>query len=156
MSNEHNNKDTENKNYFAQTINPNDKLGFVFGNKTTSTAVGFSALKKDDHLPGADNENGDSKDTDNVSTTENSTESAMGFGRNTSHEKLLENATEYEKTHNNRQHFEEVEQFTGEEGEQHVLHVRLKSNFLLFFNAKRNEGNCAVAKIINSSFLSDP
>lgn len=96
----------------------------MFGNNTTNTSVGFGALKKDEPVGTADVPNSEVTD-DNASATETeTTTTSAAFSEDASREKLLENATEYEKTHNNRQHFEEVDKFTGEEGEQHVLHVR--------------------------------
>ena len=106
-------------NYFAQSIKPGEKLGFVFGasstTSTTSSNTSFNALKSDsksDSDSGADS-----------TTPEETSKSEGGFHPVSSREQLLENASEYEKTHNNRQHYEEVDKFTGEEGEQHILQV---------------------------------
>lgn len=113
---------TQTKNYFSQNIQPNDKIGFVFG--STSSGVGFGAIKKDDK-----------SDTTSEKSSENEA-IEKGFNRVSSREKLMENASAYEKSHNNRQHFEEVEQFTGEEGEQHVLQIFCKLH--VFDKQKKN------------------
>ena len=117
-----NGKTTTSKNFFAQNINANDKIGFVFGSSGSSAATitggGFSALKQDNSI--TSNEENDATNTFSEKEADAS-----------DHEKLLTKATEYEKSHNTRQRYEEVEQFTGEEGEQHVLQVC--SLFTTFF-----------------------
>jgi len=107
---------TTSKNFFAQNINSKDKIGFIFGSSGSSAATitggGFSALKEDNNTK--------SSNKNDTATTPTETETD-----NSDHETLLTKATEYEKSHNTRQRYEEVEQFTGEEGEQHVLQVHL-------------------------------
>lgn len=126
--NENNNGDTQSlttpaKNYFSQNIKPNDKIGFVFG--STSSGVGFGAIKKDDK-----------SDTTSEKSSGEDEATEKGFDRISSREKLMENASAYEKSHNYRQHFEEIEQFTGEEGEQHVLQIFCKLH--VFDKQKKN------------------
>ena len=105
-------------NYFAQK--PGDKVGFVFGGSTStpSNSSGFGSLKSDSSDANA-NDGKDGEDAEESSKPA----SESGFQKVASREKLLEQASEYEKTHNNRQHFEEIDKFTGEEGEQHMLQV---------------------------------
>jgi len=109
-------------NYFAQSIKPGEKLGFVFGasstTSTTSSNTSFNALKSDSKS--------DSESGGDTTTPEETPTSESGFHPVSSREQLLENASEYEKTHNNRQHYEEVDKFTGEEGEQQILQIICK------------------------------
>ena len=86
----------------------------MFGGTTTSS--GFNAIKNTNDADSSKNEN---EAADNLTGDAD----IEGFQKTASHEKLLEQASEYEKSHNNRQHFEEIDKFTGEEGEQHVLQV---------------------------------
>ena len=129
-SNEH----KKSTNYFSQNVKPGEKLGFVFGGSaaSSSNSSGFSAIKTDSSDSSTDI---DSKD-ENVEKP--STAVTEGFQKSASHEKLLEQASEYEKSHNNRQQFEEIDKFTGEEGEQHVLQVCCK---IIYFRNK-----CAVKR----------
>ncbi|XP_057298834.1 ran-binding protein 3-like [Hydractinia symbiolongicarpus] len=107
-------EDTKNTvNYFQKGLNTkSEKLAFVFGTNSETTSYGFKSLKKE----------GDEADTTSDLTATNEDMNNVS----TNKEKLLENADEYEKMHNQRKHYEEVEQFTGEEGEQHVLQVVCK------------------------------
>lgn len=110
--NETKNEQSKPTNYFSQKVNPGDKLGFVFGGSAASS--GFNAIKNTNDAESSKEENAE-KSTDDADIE--------GFQKTASHEKLLEQASEYEKSQNNRQHFEEIDKFTGEEGEQHVLQV---------------------------------
>ena len=110
-----NNEQSKPTNYFSQKVNPGDKLGFVFGGSAASS--GFSSIKNT-------NEAESLKDAENVEKLDGDDGGVEGFPKTSSHEKLLEQASEYEKSHNDRQHFEEIDKFTGEEGEQHVLQAR--------------------------------
>jgi len=109
------NEQSKSTNFFSQKVNPGDKLGFVFGGSAASS--GFNAIKNTNEA--------ESSKEDNAEKTPDDTD-VEGFQKSASHEKLLEQASEYEKTHNNRQHFEEIDKFTGEEGEQHVLQIICK------------------------------
>ena len=101
-------------NYFAQTKNSNEKLSFVFGNNTATSVVGFNSISKE-HL---DNNN----KNENVTENGNNENEIPILERD--NDKLLENANEYQKSHDEKRiHLEEVERITGEEGEKHVLQV---------------------------------
>jgi len=113
---ETNNEQSKTTNYFSQKVNAGDKLGFVFGG--TAASSGFNAIKNTNDADSSKDESGADKSTGDADVE--------GFQKTASHEKLLEQASEYEKSHNNRQHFEEIDKFTGEEGEQHVLQIICK------------------------------
>ena len=119
---EQGNEHKKSTNYFSQNIKPGEKLGFVFGGSaaSSSNSSGFSAIKTHSSDSSTDIDSKDEK------VEKQSTAVTEGFQKSASHEKLLEQASEYEKSHYNRQHFEEIDKFTGEEGEQHVLQVCCK------------------------------
>ncbi|XP_047146504.1 ran-binding protein 3 isoform X1 [Hydra vulgaris] len=105
-------------NYFRKGLeNGGKKLEFVFGASSndgiTSNAVdGFRTLSN--KTQDFNNHNNNVQGQDN--------------------HKLLENADQYQKSYlENKKHFEELQQFTGEEGENHVLQVLCK---LHEFNSK--------------------
>jgi len=103
-------------NYFAQANNTSSKVSFVFGNNANSSATGgFSALKKDE----------DSGEEVNKSNNVSNGDTATTLTSNEK-EKLLENADEYQKNHDKKQQYHEVDHKTGEEGEKHVLQTFCK------------------------------
>ncbi|XP_065674236.1 ran-binding protein 3 isoform X6 [Hydra vulgaris] len=98
-------------NYFRKGLeNGEKKLEFVFG--------------------AASNDGVTSNAVDGFRTLSNKTQDFNNHNNNVQgqdNHKLLENADQYQKSYlENKKHFEELQQFTGEEGENHVLQVLCK------------------------------
>jgi len=122
-------KSKSSTNYFQQSLsNSNTSVRFAFGNTTGSSETPSSSSDSNIFTATASSSNmfSDQKKDNDSEDVETKSEKELSPSKSDNKALLDSEADKYAKSKDDKVHLDEVESFTGEEGENHVLHILCK------------------------------